>query len=275
MPPASPSQAARRAGPPNLFANLFSLALALGVFVGGCFMAPALFWIFGIAAVAAYHFTLKQFSNDEQVEQFRKILSDAEANFNRANVDWQNNAGDVSFLYALIKFQELRTELNGIPAKRLKALDELRQHQRLLQLNRFLDRYKLEDARIHGIGPGRKRTLESYGIETAGDIIEHLVSAVPGFGPKMLDRLMKWRRSIERKFIFDPAKAIDPQDIAKVEQDILALRNKTHAAAKAAHAEAMRAHARVLAVRQGMRRQMDALHAAVAQARADYQYVKG
>jgi DNA-binding helix-hairpin-helix protein with protein kinase domain len=91
----------------------------------------------------------------------------------------------------------------------------------------------------------------------------------------MVERLMKWRKSIEAKFVFDPAKAIDPRDIARVEQDILTLRTKTEAAAKAAYAEATQVHARILAARQEMRPQMDALQAAVAQARADYELVKG
>ena len=50
-----------------------------------CFLAPALLWIFGIAAVMAYSFMRNQFSNAKHVEAFGKALSDAEANFNRAN----------------------------------------------------------------------------------------------------------------------------------------------------------------------------------------------
>jgi DNA-binding helix-hairpin-helix protein with protein kinase domain len=272
---ASPSLAARQVGRPNPMANPFAVVAALAVFVGGCFLAPVLFWIFGIAAVLVYNFTLKQLSSADQAEQFRKILSDAEQNFNRANADWQVRAGEGLLYDAKRKFEAVRAELNDIPAKRMKALDQLKQNQRQLQLNRFLDRFELEDAKIEGIGPGRKRTLESYGIETAEDIVPQRVSAVPGFGPKMIERLMKWRKSIEAKFVFDPRKTIDPRDVAKIEQDILAFRTKTEVAVKAAHAEALQAHARILAVRQGMQAQMNSLQAAVAQARADYEFVKG
>jgi hypothetical protein len=61
----------------------------------------------------------------------------------------------------------------------------------------------------------------------------------------------------------------------RVEQDILALRTRTEAAARAAHGEATQAHARTLALRQAMRPQMDALQASVAQARVDYRFIKG
>lgn len=276
MTSASPSPAALRVGPPNSLANLISWAVGLVVFVGGSYMLPALFWIFGVFGVMAYKVVLKQFSNAEHIERFRKILLDAEANFNRANYDWEQHAGEGTFPAAKQKFYTLKSELAEIPAKRLRALDILRQNQRKLQLDRYLDRFEIEDANINGIGPGRKRTLESYGIETAEDVNPYRLKAVPGFGPKMIERLMKWRRSLEIKFVFDPAKAIDPRDLAKVEQDILTLRTQTEVAAKAAYAAAMQAHARVLAVRQGgMRRQMDALQALVAQARADFELVKG
>jgi len=275
MPAASPSQAARAAGPPNNMANPIAVAVALAVFGGGCLVAPALFWIFAIAAIAAYNITLKQLSNVDHIERFRKILSDAEAQCAQATSDWQRRAGDEVFCEAKTKFESVRTALNQIPIKRIQALDQLKKDQRRLQLNCFLDRFDLEDAKIKGIGPGRKRTLESYGIETAEDVVPHRVNAVPGFGPKMLERLMKWRRSLEAKFVFNPAKAIDPRDIAKVERDTLALRGKTEIAAKAAYTEVLQAHAHVLAIRKEMQSQMGALQAAVAQARADYEFVRG
>ena len=189
MPSASPSPAARRVGQPIPLANPISWAVGLGVFIGGTFMLPALFWIFGIVGVVAYNFVLKHFSNGEHVERFRKVLSDAETNFNRADSDWQHRAGGGAFYDAKRKFDALRTELNGIPAKRIRALDQLKQDQRKLQLGRFLDRFELEDAKIEGIGPGRKRSLESYGIETAEDIVLHRLTAVPGHDDRAADEM--------------------------------------------------------------------------------------
>ena len=217
----------------------------------------------------------KQLSNPGQVEQFRNALVKAESDFNRAYADWQHRVGEGPFSDAKRRFDELRGELNDIPNMRKKALDQLRQHQRKLQLDRFLDKFKIEYAKINGIGPGRKRTLESYGIETAEDVVPHRIAAVPGFGSKMIERLMKWRRSLERRFVFDPARGIDPRDIAKVEQEILNLRTKTASAAKAAYAKAVQIHARILAIRTAMRPQVEALQVSVAQARADYEFVKG
>jgi DNA-binding helix-hairpin-helix protein with protein kinase domain len=200
---------------------------------------------------------------------------EAERNFNRANTDWQSRAGSETFLAAKRKFGACRTDITEIPIKRNSALEQLRQSHRKLQLDRYLDRFEIEDAKIKGIGPGRKGTLASYGIETAEDLVPNRIGAVPGFGPNLIERLVRWRRSLEAKFVFDPTKTIDPRDIIKVEQQFQTLRLQAEAAAKLAHAEALQTHARVLSIRQSGRPQMDALQAAMAQAKVDMDFVSG
>jgi DNA-binding helix-hairpin-helix protein with protein kinase domain len=76
-------------------------------------------------------------------------------------------------------------------------------------------------ARIHGIGDARKATLQSYGIETAADISDQRVLAVPGFGPVALNNPTNWRKQQERRFRFDPNQEVDPIAKNKVEREIL------------------------------------------------------
>jgi DNA-binding helix-hairpin-helix protein with protein kinase domain len=275
VPQAKPSPAAIQAGPPSKLAQPTALAAAILVFAGGTFMVPVLFWIFGFAAIFAYNLVSEKLSNTQDVSRFRLAVTAAEGQFNQANAEWQRRASDASFRQAQSEFQALRAVFVEIPAKRIRALDQLKRDQRQLQLERFLDGFEIDSARINGIGPGRKRTLESYGIETAADVVERRLEAVPGFGPKMIARLMSWRRTIEAKFVFNPSRGIDPRDTAKVEQEILAFRTKTELSLKEKHKEALQAHARIQAVRQTQRQNMERLQAAVAQARADIEYVKG
>jgi DNA-binding helix-hairpin-helix protein with protein kinase domain len=270
-----PSASALKVGRPSAGAKPTAVVIAWAIFLGGTFAFPPLFWVFAGAGFFAYNFLIKQFSNGDQVSQFRTVLLEAERNFSRASSDWQSRTGSEAFIAAKKKFDTCRAEAKEIPAKRIKALEQLRQSHRKLQLDRFLDRFELEDATIDGIGPGRKRTLESYGIETAEDLIPHRIDAVPGFGPVMIERLMKWRRSVEARFVFDPAKAIDPRDIIQVEQQLQTLRGKMETAAKLAFSEVMQAHARILSIRTTGLQQMIALQDAVTQAKVDYEFVKG
>jgi DNA-binding helix-hairpin-helix protein with protein kinase domain len=129
LPSTSPSPAAQQAGRSNRMAKPFALVIGLVVSIGVCLMHPALFWIAGIGAAIAYNFTLKRLSNAEHVEKFRRVLFEAEANYNRANSDWQNRAGDGAFRDVKRKFDTLRTELNKIPSQRIiptaRELDSL------------------------------------------------------------------------------------------------------------------------------------------------------
>jgi DNA-binding helix-hairpin-helix protein with protein kinase domain len=63
--------------------------------------------------------------------------------------------------------------------------------------------------------------LQSYGIETAADIVDERVLAVPGIGPVFLKRLRTWRRQQEQHFVFNPKKGVSPTDRATVEQRLL------------------------------------------------------
>ena len=45
--------------------------------------------------------------------------------------------------------------------------------------------------------------LTSYGIETAADINEWAVIAVPGIGRKQTWHVMAWRRRLEERFVYD------------------------------------------------------------------------
>ncbi len=269
----TPSLTAQKLGKPQKLATPVASILGIGAFLAGTVMLPPLFFIWGIIGIVAFNITLKALSKAEEVNRFKEVMNAADTRFKQAESDWRNRANEQAFKDAKQRFVEFKNEFDQIPTERHRLLEQLKRNKKKLQLDRFLDKFDLEDAKIEGIGPGRKRTLESYGIETAKDIVPHRISAVPGFGPRLIDRLMKWRQSVEANFLFDAAKAIDPRDVAKVEQDVLLLRSKAESSAKAAHTEAMQAHARITVVRQTLRSQLDALQAALAQARADYEYV--
>jgi DNA-binding helix-hairpin-helix protein with protein kinase domain len=75
------------------------------------------------------------------------------------------------------------------------------------QMEVHFDRFSIDKAIIPDIGASRKAKLASFGVETAGDITQHKVQSVPGFGPSFTRRLLDWRKEVTAKFSFDQQKA--------------------------------------------------------------------
>jgi DNA-binding helix-hairpin-helix protein with protein kinase domain len=88
------------------------------------------------------------------------------------------------------------------------------------QLQKFLEPYRIEDAVLPGIGPGRKSLLRAFNVEDAFDVEVAKISLVKGFGPSMRGILLMWRSELERKFQFNANLGIDPRDLRIVEQDL-------------------------------------------------------
>ena len=108
--------------------------------------------------------------------------------------------------------------LSAIPAyrsidDRLKEeLGKLKSTREARQRAAFLDRFLIQGSRIVGIGPVRKATLVSFGIETAADISQFSVRRVPGFGDVMTRNLLDWRNTLESRFRYNPVR--NTQDAA-------------------------------------------------------------
>jgi tetratricopeptide (TPR) repeat protein len=91
------------------------------------------------------------------------------------------------------------------------------------QLYEFLDQFEINDAEIKGVVAPIKAALLSYGVETAADVIEE-VSQIPSVGRSQAERLLEWRRDLERRFVFEPARGVPSEARVKTEREVDALR---------------------------------------------------
>jgi DNA-binding helix-hairpin-helix protein with protein kinase domain len=107
--------------------------------------------------------------------------------------------------------QVLRDRHHQLAKEYTTERQRLQANAREMQMKAFLQQRFINDHHIPGIGPTRKAALTSFGIETADDIERTRVEQVPGFGQKLTDRLIDWRRTMERRFVFHPSAGIPPQ----------------------------------------------------------------
>jgi DNA-binding helix-hairpin-helix protein with protein kinase domain len=111
-----------------------------------------------------------------------------------------------------------KQELEELSPLRARKMAELKAGLRQKQLLRFLERHRIEDASIPGIGAGRKTLLRCYGVEDASDV--HMGLNIKGFGPALKSALIYWRMSIEQQFVFNPNEGIYSADIHALDHEL-------------------------------------------------------
>jgi DNA-binding helix-hairpin-helix protein with protein kinase domain len=227
-----------------------------------------------LSGIAAFFVVSKLGDRTNEVEEFRKKRDAATADWNRIQADWNTRASPTPFETKRAELERLKVEWTQIPNLRLRKLNELQTNRERHQLNEFLEKHELDRAAISGIGPGRKQTLSSYGVETAADITEDQLSKVPGFGPALTAKLIVWRESIVANFGFDPRRGVDPRQTTKVEQEILMERKRIENKILTGISELRTTLAQTTAARQHMRSHVEAAYLHSLQATADYNAVK-
>ncbi len=255
------------------------LALSLSLFIGsfavfGGFGAPApLLLLFG--ALLSFFGARKWLDKSSDIYKFRTEKAAAESNWNQAQKQWNERTGSQDFEKKKHQILSLRAQFDYLPTLRASKLNQLKESLRQSQLERFLDNFEIDRAQLDGIGNGRKRTLESYGIETAADLLTNKVQSVPGFGPKLCGTLFGWRRSLESRFVFNPSTGIDPRDIAKIEQDIIKQRRGLEQNLRDGFNELRQMHARILNARTQLRAPVESAYASYLQAAKNYEAAGG
>jgi DNA-binding helix-hairpin-helix protein with protein kinase domain len=215
-----PSQAVRELKGKSFTRKLAGLVAAcMSLFL----MFSGMGWGFFILIPAGILFFGEQAGRNEVF--LRKSQADRE--WQAALEAWEKNAGAKRFDEKLADIRRAAASYRALPGTERDMLSALEKRKQELQLQKHLEAHKIARATIDSIGDGRKLTLRSFGIETAWDVKQHSVLAVPGFGPALTGKLTDWRRTIERRFKFNPNIPTDPAEIARVHAEISMRRNKT------------------------------------------------
>ncbi len=263
----TPSAAAQVAGKYRSLRWGAATVIVLAGF-GLCFTAETILPLI-VAALIAFGITKAKHNQGP----FVAAVQGAQARAAAVQRQWNEQTGDTSFIRKRSELEQLRNELLGLPQLRLKRYQELERNKYNAQLSRFLERYSLENASVHGIGPGRKAILRSYGIDDADDVIKLRTQSVPGIGPNFTARLLLWRESLVNKFVFNPAKALDPNDVRRLDVEIANRRSSLERAVIDGATELKRIRAQVLASREALQQEYQIATRELQQAQTDLRAV--
>jgi DNA-binding helix-hairpin-helix protein with protein kinase domain len=137
---------------------------------------------------------------------------------------WKREASREAFAEKLKALEKARAEMVDLPNERRRRLAKLEAERETRQRQRYLDRFRIDRAKIRGIGVSRSAMLASYGIETAADIERSKIMQIPGFGNVLTSELMRWRQGHERNFRFNPSEPVDRRDIDAIDRELEARR---------------------------------------------------
>lgn len=124
-----------------------------------------------------------------------------------------------SFLTEKKRLETAKAEFQDLGPQKQKRLAALQAGRERKQRQHFLERFRIEDATIPGIGPKYKLILRTWGVEDEWDIEVGKISSLKEFGPVKLQTLLSWRQGKESQFRFDPSQPVDPRDIHALEQE--------------------------------------------------------
>ena len=189
---------------------------AIVMFIPDAFMVAVLIGL--IALAAKYH--SDNYLDSDLISDARRQLNNATHRLDNSRTRWENEASDGVFISKKAELEKLCDRYRELEAAKQKRLNEYRDNRRKYELEKYLEKYPIYDARIDGIGPTRTAVLQSYGIETAADIEYHRIMSISGFGPTYTSNLVDWRKRIERGFVFDQSRILDQSIVLKIEKEI-------------------------------------------------------
>ena len=219
-------------------------------------------------------FSIANLPVNELKQQAQRVVKMAETQFQSVQQRWQQEAGGQEFERKFQELEALKTKLQELQSERQSRLRQLDQDRAKRQLEKYLDRFKIQSASIDGIGQGRIATLQSYGIETAEDITEYAVLRIPGFGPSLTSKLMSWRRVHEQRFVFDPNAKADPTDVAVIEQEFISRKTKIEQELRNGPLVLQQLAQQTRLKREALKPSLDAAIKSFASARSEYEAIK-
>ncbi len=131
---------------------------------------------------------------------------------------WGEKASARAFQERRAELEHARAELDGLDEQHAQGLAELNVKRRQYQLDAYLRKQRIAEAKLPALDRGAKAVLESYGIETADEVSLPSLSSVRSLSDPARKALFAWRALQESRFVFDPSKGVDPEARAALER---------------------------------------------------------
>jgi DNA-binding helix-hairpin-helix protein with protein kinase domain len=208
-------------------------------------------------------------SEKSEIHKRQDTLHHAQRQWESAKNRWYHETNTERFYLKYQNLERIRKGYENLSNNFQKDKQHLEKNVRESQLNNFLKKFFIDTASIPGIGPTRKATLSSYGIETAADVSSSAIQRIPGFGPFLSKKLLDWRSEKEKNFIFNPSKGVNPADLTALQQRYKARKSALESMLLAGHEELIKIKDEISTKRKSLYAEMEKIALQVEQAEVD------
>jgi len=219
VPPQATSQPSAEARAAKLKREGYKIASYAAFAVAGVVLiAVPTFWLVSLGLVIV-GFVLRSQEVDV-ASSLRQRYVTTESQWDTAVEDWERRCGIDQIESLKESLIEAKRSFESLAGEERETVSKHQADRRERQLTSYLERFRIRNVKISGIGPTKEATLASYGIESAADVDSGKVLGVPGFGPVNSRALLEWRRGLESKFNYDPnPNAADQAVLGKIRAD--------------------------------------------------------
>lgn len=256
---------------PGREGRVFARFLVVVTSVGAWSMAPSAWFLVCIVGFFAWNLAgaVGETKRSEERNKRQAALKQASSEFDVLWTRLVADGGPGVFSARRTQLLQFCDEFAKLPASEASALANLHSTAEQRHRKRFLERFFVESAEIPGVGPARSATLRSFGIETAADIEIQRVRRVPGFGEVLTAALVNWRRECERRFNFDPKRAVTEAERSAERARFASRRRALEDVLSKGHSELLELARRAEAQSRALSPAVAAAYKKILQARAD------
>ena len=213
---------------------------------------------------------------ESEIEARRRVVEACEGDLARVEGRYATEGSDRPFVRRLGQLEAARHGLARAQETEAREREQLVERIRRARLHRHLCRHRVADAPIPRLGPVALRELEGNGILTAADVEApvfdrrpELHARAPQVEPELVNALLAWRARVERSFVFDLARGVRPGEFESLERQQKARREAWDQDLRSGLADLVQLRRAILARRQEVLAEVEAVRRRLAQAKAD------
>lgn len=201
MPPSPEAETARRE---NLsrFITLAILQFCIVIFLTAI-AGPGVGFFIGALLMAGFIVTLNNSGKNSKVD-LEVRLENARREWNQLETEW-STADTALFNNDMALIRQKIDKHHKLQQQSREKVKLLTEGDFQYKLDRYLSSFKIEEAKLAGIGAAHLSRLKSAGIRTAADIeAKRLKSLPPPISEEVNTQILEWRKNRERSFDYTP-----------------------------------------------------------------------